>query len=123
MNQCLAPLPHSTSEHAFQTNTIPRTLSSHALDALKDFYTERDEKTKKFEELKAAAQERLDAATEADAAAALEAKLTYPLSMSLFGEDWNESQFWVRASSGFASFCLYRGPSGLCFFDCLNGEN
>lgn len=25
-----------------------------------------------------------------------EAALVYPLSMETFGEDWNESQFWVR---------------------------
>ncbi|CAN8105012.1 unnamed protein product [Discula destructiva] len=75
----------------------PLTLSSYALDALKEFNTERDERAKQFEELKIAAEERLKAATEeeaARAAAVLEAKLNYPLSMETFGEDWNESQFW-----------------------------
>jgi hypothetical protein len=52
-----------------------RVLSSTALDALKEFYADRDAQQKRFEELKTAAEK--------------------PLSMEDFAEDWNESQFWV----------------------------
>ncbi|KAJ4388014.1 Protein-lysine N-methyltransferase efm5 [Gnomoniopsis smithogilvyi] len=74
----------------------PLTLSSHALDALKEFYTERDARAKRFEELQAEAEERAKAGAEGGAAAASGAAsgLKYPLSMETFGEDWNESQFW-----------------------------
>lgn len=57
------------------------TLSSHALDALKQFYTERDTHAERFEKLK----------TNAEHIAQSEE----PLSMEAFTEDWNESQFWV----------------------------
>ncbi|KAL1899130.1 Protein-lysine N-methyltransferase efm5 [Sporothrix stenoceras] len=71
------------------------TLSSSALDALKDFYKERDEREKKFAELQAAAEAaakaKAHAQAEADAAAAA---LLPDLSMAAFTEDWNESQFW-----------------------------
>lgn len=67
-----------------------RTLSAHALDALQEFYSDRDARARQFEELKAAAEEREAAGREREAA------LAYPLSMETFGEDWNESQFWVR---------------------------
>lgn len=61
------------------TDQIPSTLSAHALAALAEFNAEKDERAKRFEKLKAAA--------EADG----------PLSMDAFTEDWNESQFWVRS--------------------------
>ena len=66
-----------------------RTLSAHALDALQEFYSGRDARARQFEELKAAAEAR-----EADGSER-EAALVYPLSMEMFGEDWNKSQFWV----------------------------
>lgn len=86
-----------------QANEHNRTLSSHALDALKEFYTERDARAKKFEELQAEAEERAKAAAEGKAASSsggdgAGSALTYPLSMETFGEDWNESQFWVRVN-------------------------
>lgn len=93
--------PQTSRPRPSQLIRCLRTLSAHALDALKDFYTERDERAKNFEELKAAADERLKAANVQEAAqatAALASKLQYPLSMDIFGEDWNESQFWVRSS-------------------------
>lgn len=68
---------------------VTRTLSAHALGALQEFYSDRDARARQFEELKAAAEEREAAGRGADAA------LVYPLSMEMFGEDWNESQFWV----------------------------
>lgn len=68
----------------------PITLSSHALDALKEFYTDRDARAKQFEQLKTEAEDR--AAT--GGGGAKESNLKYPLSMEAFGEDWNESQFW-----------------------------
>ncbi|TVY84343.1 EEF1A lysine methyltransferase [Lachnellula suecica] len=52
-------------------------LSGSTLDALKEFYADRDARQKQFEDLKDAA---------ADNAA--------PLTMEAFAEDWNESQFW-----------------------------
>jgi len=55
-------------------------LSAGALDALKQFYTERDTRQKAFEDLKSHAE------TEFDTQA--------PLSMEAFTENWNASQFW-----------------------------
>jgi hypothetical protein len=63
------------------TNGRTRQLSLGALDALKEFYKERDDQLKKFEDLKAQAEADLDA----------KEKLT----MDTFQEDWNHSQFWV----------------------------
>lgn len=60
----------------------PITLSSHALDALKDFYADRDARAKQFEELKAVSEEEASG------------RAQQPLSMEAFTEDWNESQFW-----------------------------
>ncbi|KAF3763695.1 hypothetical protein M406DRAFT_262650 [Cryphonectria parasitica EP155] len=78
---------------------LGRTLSSHALDALKEFYTERDERAKQFEQLKAEAEDKAAAAAGGHGAGSsttttAAASLKYPLSMDTFGEDWNESQFW-----------------------------
>ncbi|KAH7029342.1 putative N6-adenine methyltransferase-domain-containing protein [Microdochium trichocladiopsis] len=58
----------------------PITLSSHALDALKQFYSDRDTHAERFEKLKADAERN--------------AQPGEPLSMDAFTEDWNESQFW-----------------------------
>lgn len=66
---------------------ICRTLSSSALDALKQFYAERDAHTEKFAKLQAAAQEKERLAAEEQA---------QPLSMELFTEDWGKSQFWYK---------------------------
>ncbi|KAI2777862.1 N(6)-adenine-specific DNA methyltransferase [Daldinia loculata] len=56
------------------------TLSSHALEALQEFYGERDAHVDKFEKLKAVAED--------------ERAISQPLSMDAFTEDWNKSQFW-----------------------------
>ncbi|CBX98452.1 hypothetical protein IAQ61_010538 [Plenodomus lingam] len=56
----------------------PLQLSSSALDALKEFYGERDARQKQFEELKGKAEDDFDG----------------KLSMDAFTEDWNASQFW-----------------------------
>lgn len=66
---------------SMKTYIINSSLSSHALDALKEFYAERDAREKQFEDLKVL--------SEKDA---VERKT---LSMEAFQEDWNESQFWV----------------------------
>ncbi|SPQ25834.1 cd3cdb60-8906-4b92-ba3e-48abd6aa44b3 [Thermothielavioides terrestris] len=58
------------------------TLSASTLDALKAFYAERDARAEQFAKLQAEAEERH---------AAGQAK---PLSMDVFTEDWNKSQFW-----------------------------
>lgn len=50
--------------------------------ALHDFYLERDERERRFAEMKA----EVEAST-----------FHAPLSMEMFSEDWNASQFWVRA--------------------------
>lgn len=84
------------------------------MDALKDFYSEREARARQFEQLQAAAEGK-DATTPAgsgsDASAVQQhggaPALKYPLSMDLFGEDWNESQFWVSTSS--AHFCARLG--------------
>ncbi|KAF2800835.1 hypothetical protein K505DRAFT_292072 [Melanomma pulvis-pyrius CBS 109.77] len=57
-------------------------LSIGALDALKEFYRERDEQIKKFEEIKAQAEDDLE--------------VREKLSMDAFTEDWNASQFWYN---------------------------
>ncbi|KAG0647339.1 Elongation factor methyltransferase 5 [Hyphodiscus hymeniophilus] len=54
-------------------------LSGSALDALREFYVDRDARLKQFEDLKKGAEE--------NAAGQI-------LSMDAFAEDWNESQFW-----------------------------
>ena len=61
-----------------------RALSSSTLDALKEFYADRDARLKQFEDLKNVAEVASDNA---------------PLTMDAFAEDWNESQFWVCLSS------------------------
>lgn len=61
-----------------------RTLSPFALEALAQFHAEKEAHRHKFEKLQAEAEEVEDE----------------PLSMELFGEDWNESQFWVRMQIG-----------------------
>ncbi len=57
-------------------------LSSATFAALQDFYAERDQKEKNFEDLKF----ELDESQQCQKA---------PLSMNMFSEDWNASQFWV----------------------------
>lgn len=71
----------------------PRVLSGSALDALKEFYADRDARLQKFEDLKTVA--------EADADASAAPKV---LSMDAFAEDWNESQFWVRVTGSLIPF-------------------
>ncbi|KAN0101911.1 putative N6-adenine methyltransferase domain containing protein [Hyaloscypha variabilis] len=55
-------------------------LSSSTLDALKEFYADRDARLKQFEDLKNVAE--------------VNASGNAPLTMDAFAEDWNESQFW-----------------------------
>ncbi|KAI9784667.1 MAG: hypothetical protein M1816_000783 [Peltula sp. TS41687] len=64
----------------------PLTLSAETSKALQDFYLERDDRQRRFEELKAQA-----TAAEAGGEKASE-KIS---SMDAFTEDWNASQFWV----------------------------
>ena len=65
--------------------TFPHSvLSSSALDALKEFYAERDARAEQFAKLQQKAEEQHAAAGQ------------QKLSMEAFTEDWNESQFWVR---------------------------
>lgn len=59
-------------------------LSGNALAALQEFYTERDDRQKRFEELKSAAEDQHSTAR---------------LSMDAFTEDWNASQFWVGSKT------------------------
>ena len=56
-------------------------LSGSALAALREFYEERDDQAKRFEELKTAAED---------------PESQKMLSMDMFTEDWNSSQFWVH---------------------------
>ncbi|CZS92698.1 hypothetical protein WAI453_006605 [Rhynchosporium graminicola] len=57
-------------------------LSSSALSALKEFYSEREAREKQFEDLKAVAEQSAVSTS------------NKPLSMDVFTENWNESQFW-----------------------------
>jgi hypothetical protein len=68
--------------NAHVAHSSDRTLSSHALAALAEFNAEKDARRERFEELKAAVEN-------SHARGRI-------LSMDAFGEDWNESQFWVR---------------------------
>ncbi|KAL8341228.1 hypothetical protein RB598_003261 [Gaeumannomyces tritici] len=63
----------------------PIALSSHALDALKSFYADRDALEAKFEDL-------LGGAERQEGSSGGRSKK--PLSIADFGEDWQESQFW-----------------------------
>lgn len=58
-------------------------LSASTLDALKQFYSERDARAEQFARLKQQAEEQHAAGQQQQ------------LSMEAFTEDWNESQFWV----------------------------
>lgn len=70
--------------------SLPSVLSSHALAALAEFNAEKDAHQEKFAKLQAQAEAN---ATSGGGGGA-------PLSMEAFTEDWNESQFWVRAPAG-----------------------
>jgi len=50
---------------------------------LQEFYTERDEREKQFEDLKSKAEDEFDNSSK-------------PLSMDLFTESWQDSQFWYK---------------------------
>jgi len=58
-----------------------RELSGAALEALKEFYADRDAREKQFEDLKSAS--------------SAEETKNKSLTMEAFAENWNESQFWV----------------------------
>lgn len=70
-----------SKEDETQAKHCKSQLSVGALDALKEFYGERDTRQKQFEDLKSQAENDFDGK-----------KL---LSMEAFTEDWNASQFWV----------------------------
>lgn len=71
---------------------IPK-LPGDTIAALQEFYTERELSAKRFEELKTGSEERPQI-----------------LSMNMFMEDWNASQFWVSFSSSGVS--IGRGTEG-----------
>lgn len=71
---------------------IPK-LPDDTIAALQEFYTERELSTKRFEELKTGLGEHPQI-----------------LSMNMFMEDWNASQFWVWFSS--SGVRIYRGTEG-----------
>jgi hypothetical protein len=58
-------------------------LDPSTLALLQEFYTERDEREKQFEDLKSKAEDDFDDASK-------------PLSMDLFTESWQDSQFWYK---------------------------
>ena len=60
-----------------------RKLSAATMALLGDFYSEREQNEQRFENLKAHTEDN---------------QLRTPLSMSMFTEDWNASQFWVNTS-------------------------
>ncbi|KAI5232357.1 N-6 adenine-specific DNA methyltransferase-like protein 2 [Aureobasidium subglaciale] len=57
-------------------------LDASTMALLQEFYTERDEREKQFEDLKAKAEDEFDCSK--------------PLSMDLFTESWQDSQFWYK---------------------------
>lgn len=59
---------------------LARELHDDTLAALQEFYLERDSKEKRFQDLKRDIEQRSSQAQ---------------LSMDMFSEDWNASQFWV----------------------------
>ena len=63
------------------TDTDPRQMSSHAALALQEFYAEKDAHQQQFEDLSNQAENDFDGRI---------------LTMDVFTEDWNASQFWVR---------------------------
>ncbi len=71
---------------------IPK-LPGDTIAALQEFYTERELSAKRFEELKTGSEERPQI-----------------LSMNMFMEDWNASQFWVSFSS--SGVRIGRGTEG-----------
>ncbi|RQM08328.1 hypothetical protein DH86_00003825 [Scytalidium sp. 3C] len=75
-------LPPATEREKREEKKV---LSSTALDALREFYSDRDARLKAFEDLKAAAEDEAGAAETANRA---------PLTMEAFAENWNDSQFW-----------------------------
>ncbi|KAG9229857.1 putative N6-adenine methyltransferase-domain-containing protein [Amylocarpus encephaloides] len=68
----------------------PLVLSGSALDALKEFYADRDALQKKFEDLKTGAEDEFDGANDRSGGER-KAKM---LSMDVFPESWQDSQFW-----------------------------
>jgi hypothetical protein len=58
-------------------------LDPSTLALLQEFYTERDEREKQFEDLKSKAEDDFD-------------DVSKPLSMDLFTESWQDSQFWYK---------------------------
>lgn len=76
----LASLDVTMTTHNYDDDDIPK-LPGDTIAALQEFYTERELSAKRFEELKAG----LDGRPQI-------------LSMNMFMEDWNASQFWVWIS-------------------------
>jgi hypothetical protein len=76
------PLSFLSCQNTLLTPTPLSVLSSSALDALKEFYADRDARQQQFEDLRSAAEKG-------------NAQRQQQLSMEAFAEDWNESQFWV----------------------------
>ena len=59
---------------------VARELHGDTIAALQEFYTERDSQEKRFQDLKSHIEQMSSQAQ---------------LSMGIFSEDWNASQFWV----------------------------
>lgn len=81
MSLCKSPPPCKCGQSASNI-CVARALSSHALEALAQFNSERDARVKEFETLKAQVEERASKGA---------------VTIESFTEDWNESQFWVKA--------------------------
>lgn len=76
----LASLDVTMTTHNYDDDDIPK-LPGDTIAALQEFYTERELSAKRFEDLKAGLEGRPQI-----------------LSMNMFMEDWNASQFWVWIS-------------------------
>ena len=90
----MQPLSFFSLQNTLLTPIPLSVLSSTALDALKEFYADRDARQQQFEDLRSAAEKG-------------SAQRQQQLSMEVFAEDWNESQFWVLFSFSLLYF-LYR---------------
>ena len=75
------PLVQNLSQSSTLTVASLRELHGDTVAALQEFYSERTSREQRFQDLKHDVEQKI---------------LQGQLSMDMFSEDWNASQFWVR---------------------------